>query len=238
MRSLQTPPGPSRRDPPRTARGERTRTNLVTAARTVFERDGYLDARLVDITAEAKTASGSFYTYFSNKEEIFAAVLEAVQEEMLHPHIREMADSDDPVAVIEASNRAYLVAYQRNAKLMRLLEEVATIDAHVAELRMRRSRAFVERNARSIRDLQERGLADPGLDALFAANALSAMVSRMAYRSYVMGGDWSLDELVSSLTRLWSNALRIQDLAPDSGATKPARSRRSETRNPGRASPR
>jgi AcrR family transcriptional regulator len=42
----------------------------------------------VDIAAEANAAAGSFYTYFTNKEEIFAAVLEEVHEEMLHPHVR------------------------------------------------------------------------------------------------------------------------------------------------------
>ncbi len=67
------------REPPLTARGLRTRAALVAAARVVFERDGYLDARLSDITAEAKCSTGSFYTYFSSKEEILQAVLEASQ---------------------------------------------------------------------------------------------------------------------------------------------------------------
>jgi AcrR family transcriptional regulator len=133
------------REPPRTARGARTRAALVAAARTVFERDGYLNARLTDITAQAKCSTGSFYTYFNNKEEIFAAVLEEAQEEMLHPHVREVTDSEDPVAVIEASNRAYLEAYERNAKLMRLLEQVATIDDNFRDLRRRRGELFAQR---------------------------------------------------------------------------------------------
>jgi AcrR family transcriptional regulator len=197
------------REPPRSPRGERTRAKLVAAARAVFERDGYLEARLVDITSEAHIAAGSFYTYFTNKEEIFAAVLEEVQEEMLHPHVREVTGSEDPVAVIEASNRAYLTAYRRNAKLMRLLEQVAAIDDNVRELRLRRGRTFVERNARSIRELQSRGIADPDVDPLLAATALSAMVGRMAYTTYVIGEECDLERLVTTLTRLWANALRI-----------------------------
>jgi AcrR family transcriptional regulator len=197
------------REPPRSARGARTRAKLVAAARTVFERDGYLDSRIADISAEAKTATGSFYTYFDSKEEIFAAVLAELQDDMLHPHIHEVVDSDDPTAVIEASNRAYLVAYERNAKLMRLLEQVSTIDERFRELRRERSRAFAERNAHGIRKLQARGFADPDLDAMLTATALSAMVSRVAYINYVLGDDWKLDELVEELTRLWVNALGI-----------------------------
>jgi len=206
----------------------------VTAARTVFERDGYLNTRLTDITAEANVATGSFYTYFASKEEIFAAVLAEVQEEMLHPHVREMTDSDDPVALIEAGNRAYLLAYQRNAKLMRLLEQVANIDDEVRELRRRRGEAFAERNARTIRDLQARGLADPDVDPLLAASALSAMVGRMAYSTYVIGDDWGLEELVATLTRLWANALRL----PSNGqAAKPKKARARRTRAKSTAKP-
>ena len=46
------------------------------AARRVFERDGFLDARITDITAEAGVAAGPFYTYFTGKEDAFAAVIE------------------------------------------------------------------------------------------------------------------------------------------------------------------
>jgi AcrR family transcriptional regulator len=187
----------------------RTRASLVAAARTVFERDGYLDARLTDITKEAGCATGSLYTYFTGKEEIFAAVLEDAQEEMLHPHVREATHTDDPVKLIEASTRVYLEAYRRNAKLMALLEEVGTIDDEVRELRRRRTAAFTRRNAESIRDLQARGLADPGLDAHIAASALSWMVSRMAYSTYVLGDRVSLDDLVATLARLWANSLRL-----------------------------
>lgn len=192
------------------ARGTRTREALVRAAQRVFERDGYLDARITDITTEAGVAAGSFYTYFTGKEAVFEAVMGEVSEAMLHPRLRELADRDDPVAVIEAANRAYLLAYRRNAKLMGLMEQVAQIDEEFRGLRVQRARAFVERNARAISRLQERGLADQELDPRLAAHAMSAMVSRMAYVRYVQGfGGASLEALVQTLTRLWANALGI-----------------------------
>lgn len=204
------------RQPPATPRGARTRAALVTAARTVFERDGYLDAKLADITKEARCATGSFYTYFTNKEEVFAAVLEEAQQEMMHPGTDRVSDSDDPYAVLEASNRAYLQAYQRNAKLMGLLEEVAHLDVQFRAFRARRADAFVRRNAQGIADLQQRGLADQDLDPIFVSWALSGMVSRAAYSVLVLGESHNLggeppdvETLTTSLTRLWSNALRL-----------------------------
>src|SRR5699024_3211658 len=113
---------------PQTARGQRTRAALIAAARTVFERDGYVDSRLVDIAAEAKCSIGSFYTWFDSKDEIFAAVLYEAQSEMLHPGTSRIEATDDPVAIIAASNRSYFEAYRRNARLNQLLLQVAAVD--------------------------------------------------------------------------------------------------------------
>jgi AcrR family transcriptional regulator len=199
------------RETPVTQRGARRRSELIAAARKVFERSGYLDARLTDITKEAKCSTGSFYTYFKNKEEIFAAVLEVTQQEMLHPGMGRLPDSGDPYAVLEASNRAYLEAYRRNAKLMALLEQVASVDHTFRELRRRRGEAFVHRNARGIADLQRRGIADPGLDPMLASWALSGMVSRFAFSVFVRGMDQPVDfeQVVYTVTRIWANGLRF-----------------------------
>lgn len=197
------------KEPPTTARGVRTRAALVSAARTVFERDGFLGSRLTDITAEANCSTGTFYTYFDSKEEIFLAVMDAAKDEMLHPGVPHVADDEDPVAVIEASNRAYFEAYQRNAKLMRLQEQVATIDEDFRRRRLDRGETFAQRNAKSIKRLQDSGAVDPGLDPLMTSRALSGMVSRLAYSSFALGENWPIDDLVATATRLWANALGL-----------------------------
>ena len=196
---------------PKSIRGTRTRGALVAAARRVFERDGYLDARITDIAAEAGVATGSFYTHFEDKRAAFAAVLAEVHEETLHPRLEDDVSPDDPVAVIEAANRAYLKAYRRNAKLMGLMEQVALIDDDFRRLRLERARAFAERNAKSIRRLQSEGVADPTLDPRLAAAALDGMVSRMANMVFVHGARIPFEELVLTVTRLWANALRIPE---------------------------
>ncbi len=202
------------RQRPVTVRGARTRAALIAAARKVFERDGYVDAKLTDITKAAHCATGSFYTYFTNKEEIFAAVLEQAQQDMMHPGMGRVSDADDPYAVLEASNRAYLEAYRRNAKLMGLLEQVAQVDPKFRDFRARRADAFIRRNASGIADLQARGIADVGVDPLLASRALSGMVSRVAYGAFVLGeagagDDVDFETLVGTVTRLWANALRF-----------------------------
>jgi len=204
------PPVANRTMPP-SRRGQRTRAALVTAARSVFERDGYVEARITDIADEAKVASGTFYTYFDSKEQIFAAVVESIEEDMLHMHVRERVGEAEPRALISAANAEYLTAYQRNARLMAVFEQVAQIDDHFRDLRVKRSDAFLKRNAKLIEELQDRGEADPSLDPLVAAEALSWMVSRMAYSVFVLGRPIPVDLLTETLNRLWLNALRVAD---------------------------
>src|SRR5690242_10516611 len=97
----------------------RTRDALVAAAWRIFERDGYLDARIIDIAAEAKVATGSFYTHFSSKEDVFAAVLARLQDEMLHAGVTDGGDGrrKDLWREVEDANCAYLESYRRNAAL-------------------------------------------------------------------------------------------------------------------------
>ena len=195
-----------------TARGARTRTALVDAARRVFERDGFLTARVTDIADAAGVAHGSFYTYFPDKKAILAAVLAELQEEMLHPQLSSAALEDDPARTIHDANRAYLESYRRNAGLMALLEDMAAIDEDFLQLRRERTEAFVARNARAIRRLQKQRLADAELDPEIAALAISSMVSRTAYAAFVWGrnrGETDFDAVLRTVTRLWLNALRI-----------------------------
>ncbi|MFF1355059.1 TetR/AcrR family transcriptional regulator [Streptomyces sp. NPDC058297] len=200
---------------PRSARGLRTRNALITAAREVFERDGYLDARITDISKAAHVASGSFYTYFNSKEEIFQALVEQVQEEMLHPHLRERTGITDTRQLIDASNREYLRAYKKNARLMGLFEQVAQVDEKFMALRIERGNAFARRNAKLISALQASGEADTSLDPLITAHALSVMVSRMAYMVFVRGERIPFERLVTTLNKIWENGLQLTPSDPE-----------------------
>lgn len=199
------------RERPTTARGARTREALVAAARRVFERDGFIDSRLTDITAEAKCSIGSFYTYFDSKDEIFTAVIQAAQDDMLHPGVQRVDDDLSNVpAILAASNQAYVEAYKRNARLNLLLEQVATIDIEFRRLRVARAAAFAERNARWIRRLQDEGYADPDLDPAMTARALSPILGRMAYHAFALEDDsFDPEAIVETATTVWLNALGV-----------------------------
>jgi hypothetical protein len=71
---------------------------------------------------------------------------------------------------------------------------------------------FVERAERSIRRLQREGKADKRLDASMAADALGAMIARVAELWLVQGyREYDFENAVDQLSLLWSNALGLTD---------------------------
>jgi len=200
-------PGEKRRGTGRTVRGRRSRQQLVDAARTVFERDGFLHARVADICDEAKTSHGSFYTYFVSKEQIFNEIVDSVEIDLLR--IDALPETTDPVERIRAANRHYLDAYAEHAGILRVIQQVSTFDPDVRNTRIQRQNDFAHAIERRTLEYQKLELADDGIDAWFAANALGGMVAFVADQIFVQGQDLDIDFAVDQLTRLWANAIGI-----------------------------
>ncbi len=208
------------RSVPRSRKGVRTRGRLIDAAKQVFERDGFLEARIVDIAQTAGLAPGTFYHYFDSKEQIFREVAEA-QEERLTAPPEHPDDHEEQTTIgrIRRSNLRYLQRYRDEAALMGVIEQVSRYDEHVNAARMATMKHFVERAERSIHQLQDEDLADSRLDPAMAADALGAMIARFAELWLVQGyREYDFDEAVDQLTMLWANAL---GMAPEAEAPTP-----------------
>jgi AcrR family transcriptional regulator len=202
------------------------RARLLTAAREVFERDGFLEARVTDISAAAGVAHGSFYTYFGSKTQVFRALLAETMDQ-LYASLgsgsgsgteadgrKEPAQPDDrrpvdAVGRIDRANRRFVAMYRRNTALMALFEQVTTFDPEVRTLRQAARERMVGRVRHSIEQLQADGLVDRDLDAEYSAHALVAMVNGVVHYWLVLGGDFEEDRLVATLTRLWVQSLGL-----------------------------
>jgi AcrR family transcriptional regulator len=176
----------------------------------VFERDGFLDARIADIAETAQLAIGSFYHYFDSKEQIFREIA-GLQEARLtapEPSADQRIEDGSPWGRIRQANRRYLERYRDEAALMGVIEQVSRYDEHVNAARFATMKHFVERAEPAIRRLQEQGLADSRLDPRFASDALGAMVARFAELWLVQGyREYDFEQAVDQLTLLWGNAL-------------------------------
>lgn len=211
---------------PRSAKGRRTRARLLEAGKAVFERDGFLQARISDIAAEAKVSHGSFYHYFDSKESLFREIAEEVEVRLVSMDDIPHNPDDGPVDRIRAANRAYLTAYKKEARIMRVIEEVSRYNDDVRLVRAKRDDYLAARLESAIRRLQAEGLADRRIDERYAATALGGMVAKFAEMMFIGGARFELDEAVEQLTILWANALGLREEA----VRRPVRARKATSR--------
>ncbi|MFJ9173812.1 TetR/AcrR family transcriptional regulator [Streptomyces sp. NPDC102360] len=192
-------------------KGKRTRALLLAASRSVFERDGFVDARVADIVSAAGVSHGTFYTYFESKLAIFRALIAEVNAELMEviaaPAVGEDGVHHDIADRLRASNGAYLDVYRKNAALMMLNEQQASIDPEVRKHRIEARRVQVNRVTESLRKMQRMGVARRDLDCRTAAAALVGMVGNFAYYWYALGEPFDEELARTTLTDLWLGAI-------------------------------
>jgi AcrR family transcriptional regulator len=193
-----------------TERGVRTRERLIQAAREVFEEMGFLDARVGHITRRAKAAYGTFYTYFDSKEAVFREVADRLFTDMTEPDRLPLRGAS-PAERVRRANRSYYEAYLRNARMMAIIEQVATFNEEFREMRRRHRASSVGRSAHAIRRWQREGLVADGLDADMAARALAAMVDHSLYLRLVQGDGDDTERFLDTLDALTIRALGLEE---------------------------
>ncbi|MGH2875890.1 MAG: TetR/AcrR family transcriptional regulator [Solirubrobacteraceae bacterium] len=201
---------PSRTSPkaPVRARGVRTRAALIDAARRVFERDGYLEARVADIAAAAGVAHGSFYTYFDSKDDVFREMVTGVMDDFLAALDEGLPGTG--AERIRAAIRRYLELYRRRAPILGVVEQVGAL-ASFHELRRQLRHRSVQRLERLIRGLAADGEARlQDLDAHALAWALVGMLDTFAYAWFVLGEPFDEPAAEAALDAIWLRALGLQ----------------------------
>jgi AcrR family transcriptional regulator len=206
---------------PATARGEVTRARILAEARTVFERDGYLEARVTDIASEAGVSHGSFYSYFDSKEAVFCAVAtQAIEDLMARLTVADGPQPSDPVARMRDANRRYIDAYRDLAPIFGLIEQAVLINDDIRALRLDAKTAFVTRLVRGIEHMRAVGEIGPIARPDLVAEALALMVDRTCYMWFVLNQRYDYDQMLENLTTLWAGGIGLP-LAP--AASGPAR---------------
>src|SRR3712207_9191185 len=124
---FRSPAGTAPAALPTTERGRRMRARLLAAAREVFERDGFLEARVTDISAAAGVAHGSFYTYFGSKTAVFRALAAETMDDLYasmgtrhEPGPPDGSPEEVAVHRIDQANRRFVAMYRQNTALMAL----------------------------------------------------------------------------------------------------------------------
>jgi AcrR family transcriptional regulator len=169
-------PSPS----PRRLRGrkaEQTRQRLIEAGLVLLSARGFRETSVDDITAAAGVSHGTFYRYFSNREDLLQALAEAASE-----RTRLLLDQLE-LGLDETAMRTWLrrwfESYDRDGGILSVWQERPSNTAMTAY--SQRVAAWIY--ARLVELLQRRDFGDPVPDA----TAFLALLERLPHSVHILG---------------------------------------------------
>jgi AcrR family transcriptional regulator len=187
------------------ARGAATREHLIEVATTLFAERGYEETSIETVLQVASVSRGSLYHHFKNKEALFEAVLEAIENDTGVRVMEAAAGATDPKEMLRLGALAWVQLAGDP-----VVQRVLLIDAP-AVLGWERWRALEERHALGLirgvlAAIADQGDLEPGLVDVFshvilaAINEIALLIARsdQPEQEAHVGAD-AIDEVLSRL---------------------------------------
>ena len=175
---------------------EETRATLLATARKVFSEQGYAEAAMDDLTAQAGLTRGALYHHFGDKKGLLAAVVEQIDNEM-DSRLQAISDNaEDPWEGFCSRCRAYLeMALEPEFQRIVLRDAKAVLGGASPESQ----RLCIESMRRLIRNLIQQGIVDDA-DPEGLASLIYGSLAEAAF--WIADGNESDTRLAQGITAL------------------------------------
>src|SRR5262245_40175210 len=165
----------------RAAEAEATRDALIRAALELFTTRGYADVGTEEIVARAKLTRGALYHHFADKRDLFRAVFERVEADLMERIGARMQATDDPWQLMVDGMRSFLDACEEPA-----VKQIALTDAP-AVLGWREWREIDNRHGLGLTRAALQGAVDTGAMRPIAVEPMSHLfVAALSEAAFVI----------------------------------------------------
>jgi AcrR family transcriptional regulator len=174
-------------------KGVETRRRLLEAAEQVFADLGYPDASIVKITEAAGVGQGTFYLYFSSKQEIFDELVRDLNRRIRHAMKEASSQGKNRLEAELLGFGAYFHFTEEHPGLYGIIRQAEFVSPEMFRFHYETmTRGYVE----GLREAMERGETgdiDPEVTAwvLMAAGEMIGM-------RFILWGDGTIPERVSA----------------------------------------
>ncbi|MDQ1396275.1 MAG: hypothetical protein QOG64_1534 [Acidimicrobiaceae bacterium] len=198
-------------------KARQTRDRLLGAAYQQFSETGYRGTKVADICARAGTSLGTFYQYFHSRADVMSSLVAESIRGTLDQRPWRMAAGE---AGLRRLLHDYVDTYRASAAFQGVWEEATHVDEIPASVRRDLSRYLTEGIEREFRRAQRSGSLRRDLDAVLLARALTGMVDRYCYLTYVFDPPAKpvpIERSVETLVHIWGSSLGLLDQAASEG---------------------
>ena len=193
------------------AKGLQTRGAIEQAARKLFAERGFHGTTLGDITSAAGKSPAVFYRYFTDKEDLLAALAQSFLREVVTPSGLSLAlpDSPDDDAFFTTVVTGYWTMFKQNIGIMIAVAQLAATQSRFAMVQNEFRRFGMDIVAASVRRAQDQGY---GLDlnpehtaaaiALLFENFTTVFVGESG-----LGFEMDDEDAIATLSGIWKKTL-------------------------------
>ena len=193
------------------AKGRQTREAIAQAARTLFAERGFHGTTLSDITSAAGKSPAVFYRYFTDKEDLLAALAESFLHDVVTPSGLRLAlpTSADDDAFFTTVVSGYWTMFTQNIGIMIAVAQLAATQSRFAEVQNEFRRFGMDIIAASVRRAQEQGYGAE-LNPEWTAAAIALLFENF---TTVVAGNSELglniddENAIATLSRIWKKTL-------------------------------
>jgi AcrR family transcriptional regulator len=192
------------------AKGRQTREAIEQAARKLFAERGFHGTTLSDITSAAGKSPAAFYRYYSDKEDLLAALAHAFLHEVVEPSglSLQLPDSPDDDAFFTAVVTGYWNMFKQNIGIMIAVAQLAATQPRFAAVQNEFRRFGMDIVAASVRRAQEQGYGVE-LHAEHTAAAIALLFENFTTVFVGSSGLGQIDDAdaIATLSRIWKKTL-------------------------------
>src|ERR1022692_1981861 len=174
------------------AQGRKTVRRLLEAGLAEFDERGFQAVRVDDVVRRAKTSHGTFYLYFSNKEDLFKTLLRDALHDMaiITGEFPVVTRNDAGRAALRTWIRRFCDTYAAHATVLRILSQAENVGEEVygdgLQLLFRLAEAITQGMTAATREASAaagngQGQGDPPEHAELTAVACLMMLERVNY---------------------------------------------------------
>lgn len=193
------------------SKGRQTRGAIELAARKLFAERGFHGTTLADITAAAGKSPAVFYRYFSDKEDLLAALAESFLHDVVAPSGLSVAlpGSPDDTEFFTAAVTGYWNMFKQNIGIMIAVAQRAATEPRFAAVQHEFRRFGMDIVAASVRRAQEQGYGH-ALDPEHTAAAIALLFEN--FTTVFVGPaapGWQISDTdaVATLSTIWKRTL-------------------------------
>lgn len=187
---------------------DRRKNEIITAAVKIFSEKGFYKTKVKDITDALDMSTGTFYIYFTNKEELFLEAIDGVVKSILGGAAMAIKNEKDFVIRMLMRGQVFFEQYTKYSEILNQLRAEMTRDSKWFQDRVKGIyHDLTLPIIKEFRDAMEQGLVrktDPDL----LAYAVTGLIETMSFRMTV-DHSYTFDIIINFLLDFFMNGLAL-----------------------------